>query len=346
MPNIRTIPKSAAIKGFEWLGARIPYREKGVTGDTFPLTWADDGEIYASAGDPQWGDSKSGLDIERISGGAEDHAIAKVNEMRDFVGYGGSGPKPTGMICVDGILYLAVQNLRGGAVAPHSLRSQHGSDAHIIYSSSKGDHWAPSFQNIGQPMFPGHFFGGPAFINFGRNNENARDGYVYAISSDQWDNGSNLRLGRAPAGRIASRAAWEWVCAYGGDGAPAWHGDLCEAIPVLSLHRSLGAPEMAYLAGIKRYLLLSWRLNRDFSHNSGTELLVFESPEPWGPFSLVFREECWEDREFNPYAPRLPLKWMEPDGATGWLLFSGNWSGEGYQAGYYRASVRKFRLKL
>jgi hypothetical protein len=195
-------------------------------------------------------------------------------------------------------------------------------------------------------MFPGHRFGGPAFINYGKNNANARDEFVYAVSSDQWDNGSNLRLGRARRDSLMRREAWEWVCAFEPSGAPAWGPDLDEAAPVLSLHRWIGLPEMVYLAGIKRYLLLTWRLHEDFSPDQGTDLLILEAPEPWGPFALVHYEEFWEGKEFNPYCPRLPLKWLEGDGLTGWLQFSGSWGPKGQEAGFYRSNVRRFQLKM
>jgi hypothetical protein len=345
--TITQIPASTLIKGLDWLGEQLPYPDPDVRGDTFPMTWADDGEIYASAGDPLWGETGDGLDVEKFSGGPTDYKIAKVNPMNDYRGWGGNGPKPSGMICVKGILYLAFQNLKGNRAAPFSLLCQHGSDASIVYSINKGAFWTPSFQNIAAPMFPGHKFGGPAFINFGQDNAQARDNFVYAISSDQWDNGSNLRLGRVPADEIMRAEAWEWVCAFEPSGQPAWHHDLSEAIPVLSLHRALSLPEMVYLAGIKRYLLLTWRFHEDFSPTAGTDLLVFEAPEPWGPFALAHFEEYWEGREMNPYAPRLPLKWLEADGATGWLQYSGTWSPAGQKAGgAYRSHVRRFRLKL
>ena len=50
--QIFNIPKSKVIKGFQWLGERIPYGEKDVKGDTYPMTWAEDDEIYTSCGDP------------------------------------------------------------------------------------------------------------------------------------------------------------------------------------------------------------------------------------------------------------------------------------------------------
>ena len=116
-----TIPRSKVIQGLEWVGERIPYPEKDIKGDTFPMTWADDGEIYTSAGDPLWGESTSGLDIEKFSGGPTDYKITKVHPMNDYLGWGGDGPKPSGMICVDGVLYLAFQNMlrtRDAALQP------------------------------------------------------------------------------------------------------------------------------------------------------------------------------------------------------------------------------------
>jgi hypothetical protein len=341
------IPYSNYIKGIEWLSERFSYPESEVKGDSFPMTWADDDEIYAAAGDPGWGETTTGLDVEKFSGYPPDYKITKANPMNDYLGFGGDGPKPTGLICINGILYLAFQNLRGSRKPAFGFLSQHGSDAHIVYAKAVWPKiWVPALRNIASPMFPGHKFGGPAFVNFGRNNANARDSYVYAVSPDQWDNGSNLRLGRVPIDEITERGAWEWVCAFTPSGEPAWSDDLDESIPVLSLHRWLGAPDMVYLASIQRYLLLTWRLHQDFSPTDGSDLIVLEAPEPWGPFSLVHYEEYWESQEVNPYSPRLPLKWIEADGITGWLQFSGNWGPAGQQAGYYRSHVRRFRLKM
>ncbi len=345
------ISKSAVIARFEWTGERLSYPDPAVKGDTYPMTWADDDELYTSAGDPSWGETYDGLDVERISGGPTDYKIAKINPMNEYRGWGGGGPKPTGMICVDGILYLAFQNLRGHQKAPHSLVSQHGSDAHVVHAVRDNNGygpgaWIPALPNVTAPMFPGYKFGGPALVNFGRNNAHARDNFVYAVSSDQWDNGSNLRLGRVPREDIVRREAWEWVCAFGPSREPAWSHDLEAAIPILSLHRWLGLPEMVYVAGIERYLLLTWHLHKDFSGDDGSDLIVFEAPEPWGPFSLVHVEEYWEGKDFNAYCPRVPLKWMHEDGRDGWLQFSGSWSPSGQKAGYYRSHVRPFRLQM
>ena len=340
------IPRSTYIKNFQWTGERIPYPTEDVKGDTYPMTWGHNDEILTACGDPLWGETVDGLDVERIDGGPTDYTISKINHMNEYTGWGGNGPKPTGMICVDKVFYMAFQNLLGSKKPPHNLLSQHGSDAQIVFTTYPPMHWTPALRTMKEPMFAGHKFGGPAFINFGKNNENARDEYVYAVSSDQWDNGSNLRLGRVPMNKIMERGEWSFVSAFDAEGEPTWHRDLDEAIPVLSLAGSLGAPEMVYITAIKRYLLFTWRLRKDFSPTEGTDLLVFESPEPWGPFSLVYHEEMWEGQAFNPYCPRVPLKWMAADGLSGWVQFSGSWGEEGQKALYYRSNVRPFELTL
>lgn len=346
MANPLNIPQSAVIQGLEWIGDRVSHPAEEIKGDSFPITWAEDDEMYTSAGDPLWGETENGLDVEKFSGGPTDYKITKVNPMNDYLGWGGDGPKPTGMICVDGVLYLFFQNLLKSKKPPFGFLSQHGSDSQIVYSFNKGQWWVPTLANIKSPMFPGHKFGGPAFVNFGRNNAHARDSHVYAVSGDQWDNGSNCRLGRVPADSIMRREAWEWVCAFGPSGEPAWSPDLEESIPILSVHRWIGTPDMVYVAGIRRYLFLTWRLHKDFSPHEGTDLLVLDAPEPWGPFTLVHFEEYFEGKAFNPYCPKIPLKWMNPEGTSGWMLYSGSWGPEGQKAGYYRSHVRQFRLRM
>jgi len=314
-------------------------------GDTFPMTWAAADEIYASAGDPNWGAKWDGLDVEKFSGMPPHYTITRVNAMPDYHGSGGGGPKPSGMISVHGVLYLAVQNLLGKKPPAFGTRSQHGDDATIISSRDHGKTWAPARADIKTPMFPGHIFGGPAFVNTGRDNAGAPDKYVYAVSTDQWDNGSNLRVGRVPANRIQDAAAWQWVADVNGYKHPHWTSDLNRAAPVLTDDRRISLPEMVYIAPIRRYLLLTWRLYKDFSNSDGTELMIYDAPHPWGPFTLVHQEAMWEGKEMNPYCPRLPLKWLKVNGdeIDGWLQFSGSWRKTSTE---YRSHVREFKMKI
>ncbi len=354
------LPQSDAIRGFEWLSDRIGYPVEWVRGDTYPLTWAD-GEIYASAGDPLWGEGFPlsnelrndprfhGLDVERIVGMAPDYRIEKVNEMLDYVGWGGEGPKPSGMISIGGVLYLAAQNLLGRKPPARGEKSQHGSDAFIAASRDFGKTWSPTVAEYLKrgPMFPGAAFGGPAFVQYGRDTA-APDGFVYAVSGDQWDNGSELRVGRVRADRVLDAPAWEFVAEVDQSNNPRWSPRLEDAAPVLTLDRHLSLPEMVFLPGVGRYLFLTWRLNQDFSPDDGCELTVLESLEPWGPFRRVHVDEAWTTGYPVFYCPRVPLKWFDAKAREGWMLWSGSWFSTRVNDAdrrFYRAQVRKFRLR-
>jgi hypothetical protein len=338
------VPCSDVIEGIEWLGEQVPYPVQEVKGDTYPMTWAADGEIYASSGDPNWGESPWGLDVEKFTGKPPDYRIEQVNPMVHFTGWGGWGPKPTGMISVKGVLYLAVQNCGGKKPPMYGTKSQNGTDAHVFASKDFGKTWdPPAWKTQHRPMFPGHRFGGPAFINFGKDNAGARDEFVYAVSADQWDNGSQLVLGRVPQDKIQDAGSWQWVEEVDDASGPRWTGDLERAHAVLSDDRWISTPEMVYLKRLDRYLLLTWRLNEDFGPRAGSRLIVYDAPQPWGPFTLAHYEPQWQTQEMNPYCPRIPLKWMEPDGLGGWLQFSGSW---GSFDVHYRSHVQRFRIRL
>jgi len=385
---------------FDWAGERMPLAEKNQAGDTHPQTWADDDEIYVGTGDPGWyeKDGKyicfhdgsnmwepyhlsgmSGLAAECFYGGPEDLKLRRVNDMPGFVGYGGQGPKPSGMICIGGVLYYAAQNLLGGKTPPWRAGSQHGSDATIISSRDHGKTWEPDLNavlrdfydtnwdgpnykwrideegRIGwkdwEPMFPGPEFGGPSFVQFGKNNEGAPDDYVYAISGDQWDNGRFLRLGRVCVNHIQDRDKWEFA-SIDGSGNPVWHKDIKASEPILDIEGHIGLPEMVYIKSLKKFILLTWSCHTDFYTPTGSELTILESDNIWGPFSLVHYEWMWEKRALCAYTPRVPLKWFDNETLEGYILHSGNWgyqkpdgSWQGYPE-YYRPHIRKFKFSL
>lgn len=374
VPDSRTrlsrpqVKRSKLIVGFEWIGDQTEYYPAGLVepvgfiatydskvplGDTFPMTWADDDEIYASAGDPSWGGKVAGLDVEKFSGTPPHYVIARVNPMPDYKGDGGGGTKPSGMISVNGVLYLAFQNLLGAKPPAHGPQnerqgkhvSQHGSDAMIVSSRDHGATWTPAMKDIAGPMFPGDTFGGPAFVNTGRDNANAPDGYVYAVSTDQWDNGSTLRVGRVPADRIQDRNSWQWISELKDYNHPVWSSSLAQAISVFTDDGKIGLPDMVYIAPIKRYIFLTWSLKERGSPVDGSGLAIYDAPHPWGPFTLVHQEDTWESVDMNPYCPRLPLKWLQVKDReiVGWMQFSGSWR---QNTPHYRSHVREFRMKI
>ena len=388
------IPRSKSLF-FDWIGDRIPVASPNVKGDTHPMAWADDDKIYIGTGDPNWmvldgnnyvsdpsrgGWSESpetykgmsGQVVEVITGEPEAFQVHRVHDMPGYVGPGGGGPKPCGMICVDGKLYYAVQNLLGWK-EPALPGCQWGGDATIICSEDHGKTWTPELNTLlgefqekyfdrttgaaqswtlpeaertgyqgWEPMFPGTAFGGLSFLQYGKNNEEAVDDYVYAVSGDQWDNGRQLLLGRTPKDRIMDRGAWEFA-QLDENGDPIWKKELAEATPILEIPGHIGLPEMVYLPSLKKYLLLTWGLHTNFRTPTGSELTILESDKPWGPFFLVQYDWTWYKRDACPYPPRIPLKWFDNETLEGYLLHSGNWE---TNMPYYLPQVRKFRLTV
>ncbi|MGD8239879.1 MAG: hypothetical protein PVH68_15085, partial [Armatimonadota bacterium] len=84
---------------------------KAVGSDNWPITWADDGHMYTSYGDG-WGfeprtEKKLSQGFARIVGPATDFRGENVrSETGETVGDGARGPKASGMLMVEGVLYM------------------------------------------------------------------------------------------------------------------------------------------------------------------------------------------------------------------------------------------------
>jgi hypothetical protein len=344
MASLFSLLPSDVIAKLDWQGELWTLASPDIMGDTYPVTWTETGLLLTSAGDPNYGPSYDGLDVSAMHGVPPDVRLEQVNPMPHLVGSGGHGPKPSGIVATGDHTYLAIQNVRGYCPPAWGRDAQHGSDATIIRSEDEGQTWTdlPSC-----PMFPGARFGGPTFVQFGRGRENVRDGMLYAVSGDQWDNGCELRVGKVAYDRATDRDAWSFVSGFTPDGEPIWERWLHAAVPVLSLPRCLGLPEMVYLEAIQRFLLITWAFPRDFDTSQGADLIVLESKHVWGPFALAHYEREWLGRSVAPYCPRLPLSWMGSDGTSGWMLTSGNFNPPADpKRPYYKPNAHRFRLVL
>ena len=126
-------------------------------------------------------------------------------------------------------------------------------------------------------------------------------------------------------------ARWQWFAGFepqGGAVASAWSWSLASAVPVLQWGAHITYPQMSYDAPLHRYLLTltySYAARPPSLWKSGAELVILESPTPWGPFSFVARS-----REFGPsngYGAGFPGQWISADGRTLWLKWAANFAG-------------------
>jgi CubicO group peptidase (beta-lactamase class C family) len=286
---------SPAIHGAVW-GSEI--RRAAIDSDNWPLTWGDDDALYASYGDgfgfEPFVERKLGMGFARITGGPDDFRGVNLRSDGERTGDGAKSAKASGILMLDGILYLWVRN---------------AGNAQLLWSRDGGKTWQWGFRMETA-------FGSPAFLNFGRNYAGARDGFVYTYSQDgpsayEADNG--LLLARAPRDRIRERGAWEFFAGPDANGRPQWTPDVARRAPVFRYPGNCQRVDAVYDAPLGRYLLAL-----GYDHAGGWGL--FDAPEPWGPWTTILHRQ-WDIAGTHGY--RLPSKWISGDGLGLTLVFSG-----------------------
>jgi hypothetical protein len=119
---------------------------------------------------------------------------------------------------------------------------------------------------------------------------------------------------------------------------------------VLRWNDHITYPQMTFDAPLVRYLLTFtyfYAANPPGVWRNGAELVMLESPTPWGPFSFVANS-----REFGPsngYGAGFPAQWISANGQTLWLKWAANFDGcaKGLNcAGQYGFNVAKVQLTL
>jgi CubicO group peptidase (beta-lactamase class C family) len=308
-------PRSRVIERIEWAPVETIHRAaKG--SDNWPLTWADDDALYGAYGDGNgfepFTPEKLSLGLARITGGPADFRGENLRvPTLETRGHGGTGMKASGLQCVKGVLYLCARN---------------AGNSKLAWSTDHGRTWTWADWNFTSS------FGCPTFVNFGRDNEGNRDGYAYLFSPDAEDAYSvadRFVLARAPLGRLRERDAWEFFAGRGADGAAVWSKDIAARAGVLDRADACFRPGVTFHAPLGRFLLIHPRPNAHSRDASGKidvrfrgGLAIYEAPQPWGPWSLVFDAEDWDVGPGD--SASFPAKWMSTDGRTLHLVFSGD----------------------
>ena len=303
-------PASQAIYGIDWApAATIIRKARGC--DNWPITWADDGNLYTAYGDGQGFEPhverKLSLGFAKVLGGPADFNGVNIRSRTgETVGEGKAGPKASGMLCVDGILYLLVRNVGNSQVA--------WSPDHALTWS-----WCDwKFETS---------FGAPTFLNFGRDYAGRRDNYVYLYSPDSvsaYVPADRMVMARVPLDRIRERDAYDFFKGLDAAGQPLWTKDIRDRGAVFVNPGRCYRSGITYNAGLQRYL---WCQILPFSKDQRGPRFqggfgIYEAPEPWGPWYTVFYTEDWDVGPGE--TSRFPTKWMSPDGRTCHLVFSGD----------------------
>ena len=292
-------PPSPVVASVEFAPKEEIIRQ-AIDSDNWPMTWADDDAIYTSYGDGRgfqpFVERKLSMGMAKLSGRPPDFSAANLrSDSIERTGDGRNGPKASGILMVDGILYLWVRNT---------------GNSQLVWSDDHGKTWTWGFKFH-------RSFGSPAFLNFGKNYAGARDGYVYTYSQDgpsAYQADDRIVLARVPTGKIRDRAAYEYFVNFDAKGTPVWSSEITERGGVFSFPGHCQRTDAIYDAGLKRYLLA-------VAYSHGGAWGLYDAPEPWGPWSTAFHTDDWGLGGTHGY--RFINKWLSPDGLSGWMVFSG-----------------------
>jgi CubicO group peptidase (beta-lactamase class C family) len=303
-------PPSEVIQGIEWSPADTVIR-KADGSDNWPITWADDDNLYTAYGDG-WGfepkaDVKLSLGFARVGGGPTDFVGVNLRtESGERRGDGRNGPKASGLLSVHGVLYMLARNTGNSQIAWSADHARTWSWAEWKFETS---------------------FGAPTFLNFGKDYAGARDDYVYVYSNDDdsaYEAGDRMVLARVKKERIRERDAYEFFRGLDSQEQPLWTQDIRDRGAVFVNPGRCYRSGITYNAGLKRHL---WcQILPESTDSRGPRYQggfgIYEAPEPWGPWRTVFYTENWDMGPGE--TSSLPTRWISEDGRTCHLLFSGN----------------------
>lgn len=342
---LEDLPRSRFIKAAAPVGEPVSLGGDGM-GDLWPMTWSDDGLIYAGYGDG-FGFDADGTGKKLYCGCAAVQADPEARTIRGHdvgldhfgkLGYMYSGltnVKPTGMLSVRGELYYFIQD-----ISP-DWRFGPCRDARLLTSSDHGERWEE------RGVFFPDVFTTPTFLQCGRDHRDAPDGFAYLYSPKyNWFEEDELFLARVPHDRIADRAAYEF---FSGVGQPAWSGNIGEMRPVFANPvKYVQQCEVVYVKPLNRYLMVQWKLGTaqyNPNHDHRSELYLLEGPAPWGPWSVFHVDTTWgvDEHDYR-YCGRIPADLIAPDGSSFWLQYSGWTPVQGGPATPYNWNLQRYRL--
>ena len=278
--------------------------------DNWPITWADDDNLCTAFGDG-WGfepkiKEKLSLGFAKVIG--EPTNIFGVNirsQNGEHTGDGKSGKKASGMLMVDGVLYMWVRNA-----------NNNGEQSQLAWSTDYGQTWIWA-----DWMF--EEFGYCCFLNFGRNYAGSRDNYIYIYSPDTpnaYNETDEVVLARVLKNQIKNKNVYEFFKGLDVDGNPEWTKNIIQRGAVFTLQGGCNRLDVIYNAPLRRYLMTM----RSRAIVGGmNQFSIYEAPEPWGPWIQVYYTEPTSTTNGWPgEAQHFPTKWISNNGKTLYMVCS------------------------
>ena len=283
--------------------------------DNWPITWADDGAQYTAYGDGRgfepYTEEVLSLGLARVVGPPTAfrgvtafHGVNVRSPSGERLGYGPQGAKASGMLMVDGVLYMWARNT---------------ANAQLAWSADHGQTWTWTEFKFTTS------FGCPTFVNYGPNYAGARDGYVYVYSHDAdsaYLPADRMVLARVPRDRIADREAYTFFQGLDAEGHPLWTPNIAQRGAVFAHPGHCRRSGISYNAPLGRYLWWQQFAGEDVDTRFHGGFGIYDAPEPWGPWTTAYFTAEWDTGPGE--TGTFPTRWMSADGKTCYLVFSGN----------------------
>jgi hypothetical protein len=175
----------------------------------------------------------------------------------------------------------------------------------------------------------------PRAVDMGLDLEYSPDGKAYMVShgttrlsqprkhvSNDWGNGDAVFLARfTPDPKLVHAEppqGFEFWAGKTPEGQDRWAKKVTEAEPMVRWDDHLGALSMSYLPATKRWWLIVARTGPKMNDST---LLLLESPQPTGPWSLCAYVRAPKAMPW--WMPTIPVKYQSGDPSRMWIIITG-----------------------
>jgi len=198
----------------------------------------------------------------------------------------------------------------------------------------------PLFGENGENGYPIKI-GSPHFVDFGKNMQYSPDGKAYMVAhgadindpkprfyNASWITGDQIYLLRVEPSpeNINDASKWEFYAGRDERGNAVWTNDFKQIRPLLEWNNNMGCVTVTYNPVLKRYLMC---VTDGGMTCARMNTYLLESESLTGEWRLITYMKNFGEQA---YFVNIPSKFIEKDGKTMWLLYSGNfasdWNGE------------------
>jgi hypothetical protein len=381
-PSDCPFPDSRSLTKIRFLGLKSGF----IYGDTFYPSWADDDLMYSP-----WTDGATWRLDGRMEGSFSmgttssptGQAVVAGNDPLNLIIYSlgldnaptktYAGRYPCGSLVYNGVWYYGTYCLGPEVQARYGDQIYNlpylGPFVGFRTSTNKGQTWKACPHTPDKPIFPetglnGYpvKIGSPHFVDFGKNMEHSPDGKAYMVAhgadindpkprfgNSSWITGDQIYLLRVTPSPedINDASKWEFYTGRDADGHAVWTNDFAQIKPLLEWNNNMGCVTVTYNAVLKKYLMcITDGVNTCGQMNT----YLLEADSLTGEWKLITYMKNFGEQG---YFVNIPSKFIEKDGKTMWLLYSGNfapnWNGEVIKVNpvgsHYGFVMQKIRLE-